>query len=82
MRQIIGTASNHYDMIDASGEHYPCVELVLISMEVDYEAGAAGMRKIENHKTERYHLRIDQLKNVIEQLKEIAEHAIDLREET
>lgn len=82
MRQIVGTASNHYDMIDASGDRHPCVELVVMSLEVDYESTAMGLKKVESHRTDRYHLRIDQLKTVIESLQDIATQADEIREET
>lgn len=80
MRQIVGTASNNYDMIDASGHRYPCVELVVMSLEVDYESTAMGLKRVENHRTDRYHLRIDQLKAVIEQLNDIVTQAADIRD--
>lgn len=80
MRQIVMTASNHYDMYDASGDSYPCVELIVTSLEKHYEACATGLRAVESFQTDRYYMRVDQLKQVIEQMQEMVDYAEELRE--
>ena len=49
------------------------------SLEVDYETTTVGLKRVENHRTDRYHLRIDQLKAVIAQRHGIVDQADEVR---